>query len=32
MSVRAVGYKFPQVLDRCTEKLLAYGLLVLPYG
>jgi hypothetical protein len=32
MSVRAVGYKFPQALDRCTEKLLQYGLLVLPHG
>ncbi len=31
MSVRAVGYKFPQALDRCTEKLLQYGLLVLPH-
>ena len=30
MSVRAVGYKFPQALDRCTEKLLESGLLVLP--
>jgi Sigma-70, region 4 len=32
MSVRAVGYKFPQALDRCTEKLLESGLLVLPHG
>lgn len=31
MSIRAVGYKFPQALDRCTEKLLASGLLVLPH-
>lgn len=32
MSIRAVGYKFPQAMDRCTEKLLANGLLVLPHG
>lgn len=32
MSVRAVGYKFPQALDRLTEKLLASGLLVLPHS
>ncbi|HVC47141.1 MAG TPA: sigma-70 region 4 domain-containing protein [Terracidiphilus sp.] len=32
MSVRAVGYKFPQALDRCTETLLESGLLVLPHG
>lgn len=31
MSVRAVGYKFPQALDRCTETLLESGLLVLPH-
>ncbi|HEV2484464.1 MAG TPA: sigma factor-like helix-turn-helix DNA-binding protein [Terracidiphilus sp.] len=31
MSVRAVSYKFPQALDRLTEKLLASGLLVLPH-
>ncbi|HEU5352069.1 MAG TPA: sigma factor-like helix-turn-helix DNA-binding protein [Terracidiphilus sp.] len=30
MSVRAVGYKLPQAVDRCTEKLLESGLLVLP--
>jgi DNA-directed RNA polymerase specialized sigma24 family protein len=30
MSVRAMSYKFPQALDRLTEKLLASGLLVLP--
>lgn len=30
MSVRAVSYKFPQALDRLTERLLASGLLVLP--
>ncbi len=30
MSVRAVGYKLPQALDRLTEKLLQNGLLVLP--
>jgi len=32
MSVRAVSYKFPQALDRLTERLLASGLLVLPQG
>jgi hypothetical protein len=31
MSVRAVSYKFPQALDRLTEKLLETGLLVLPH-
>lgn len=31
MSNRAIGYKFPQALDRLTEKLLASGLLVLPH-
>jgi hypothetical protein len=31
MSARAVSYKFPQALDRLTEKLLASGLLVLPH-
>jgi hypothetical protein len=31
MSVRAMSYKFPQALDRLTEKLLASGLLVLPH-
>jgi len=30
MSVRAICYKFPQALDRLTEKLLKAGLLVLP--
>jgi hypothetical protein len=31
MSVRTISYKFPQALDRLTEKLLAAGLLVLPH-
>ncbi len=31
MSVRTVCYKFPQALDRLTEKLLEAGLLVLPH-
>jgi hypothetical protein len=31
MSVRAVSYKFPDALDRLTEKLLASSLLVLPH-
>ncbi len=30
MSARAIAYKFPQALDRLTEKLLATGLLILP--
>jgi hypothetical protein len=30
MSVRAISYKFPQALDRLTEKLLETGLLILP--
>jgi hypothetical protein len=30
MSARAVNYKFPQALDRLTEKLLNAGLLILP--
>jgi DNA-directed RNA polymerase specialized sigma24 family protein len=30
MSVRAISYKFPQALDRLTEKLLDAGLLILP--
>jgi hypothetical protein len=30
MSVRTISYKFPQALDRLTEKLLETGLLVLP--
>jgi len=32
MSVRAMSYKFPQALDRLTEKLLESGLLVLPHS
>ena len=31
MSARTISYKFPQALDRLTEKLLAAGLLVLPH-
>jgi hypothetical protein len=31
MSVRTVSYKFPQAIDRLTEKLLEAGLLVLPH-
>jgi hypothetical protein len=31
MSVRAISYKFPQALDRLTEKLLESGLLILPH-
>jgi hypothetical protein len=31
MSPRTISYKFPQALDRLTEKLLATGLLVLPH-
>ena len=30
MSARAVAYKYPQAIDRLTEKLLDAGLLVLP--
>jgi DNA-directed RNA polymerase specialized sigma24 family protein len=30
MSARTMSYKFPQALDRLTEKLLDAGLLVLP--
>ena len=30
MSIRSVSYKFPEALDRLTEKLLKTGLLVLP--
>lgn len=30
MSARTISYKFPQALDRLTEKLLETGLLVLP--
>lgn len=32
MSVRAVGYKFPQALDRLTERLLQAGILVFPHS
>jgi DNA-directed RNA polymerase specialized sigma24 family protein len=32
MSVRAISYKFPQALDRLTEKLPQSGLLVLPHS
>jgi hypothetical protein len=31
MSVRTISYKFPQALDRLTERLLATGLLVIPH-
>ena len=31
MSVRTVNYKFPEALDRLTEKLLETGLLILPH-
>jgi len=30
MSIRTVSFKFPEALDRLTEKLLKTGLLVLP--
>lgn len=30
MSVRTISYKYPQALDRLTEKLLNAGLLILP--
>jgi hypothetical protein len=30
MSARAISYKFPEALDRLTEKLLESGLLILP--
>jgi hypothetical protein len=30
MGIRTISYKFPQALDRLTEKLLESGLLVLP--
>jgi DNA-directed RNA polymerase specialized sigma24 family protein len=30
MSSRAMSYKFPQALDRLTERLLDAGLLILP--
>jgi len=32
MSIRTISYKFPQALDRLTEKLLETGLLVLPHS
>jgi hypothetical protein len=31
MAVRTISYKFPQAIDRLTEKLLESGLLVLPH-
>jgi len=31
MSVRAISYKFPEALDRLTEKLLESELLILPH-
>ncbi len=31
MSVRTICYRFPQALDRLTEKLLESGLLILPH-
>jgi hypothetical protein len=31
ISVRAISYKFPQAIDRLTEKLLQSGLLVIPH-
>jgi len=31
MSVRTISYKFPQAVDRLTEKLLKTGLLMLPH-
>ncbi len=31
MAIRTISYKFPQALDRLTEKLLETGLLVLPH-
>jgi hypothetical protein len=31
MSVRTISYKFPQAMDRLTEKLLETELLVLPH-
>jgi len=30
MSVRAISYKFPEAIDRLTERLLEAGLLILP--
>jgi len=32
ISVRAIAYKFPQALDRLTERLLEAGLLILPHS
>lgn len=32
MSVRTIYYKFPQALDRLTQKLLDAGLLVIPHS
>ena len=32
ISARAIAYKFPQALDRLTEKLLEAGLLILPHS
>lgn len=32
MAIRTMGYKYSLAIDRLTEKLLAAGLLVLPYG
>jgi DNA-directed RNA polymerase specialized sigma24 family protein len=31
MSVRAISYKFPEALDRLTEKLLESELLIIPH-
>jgi DNA-directed RNA polymerase specialized sigma24 family protein len=31
MAVRTISYKYPQALDRLTEKLLAASLLILPH-
>jgi hypothetical protein len=31
MGVRTISYKFPEALDKLTEKLLETGLLVLPF-
>lgn len=31
MSIRTVSYKFPQALDRLTDRLLESGLLLLPH-
>jgi len=31
ISVRTIAYKFPQALDRLTEKLLKAGLLIIPH-